>query len=65
MVYGDDTTTFPHLDNDEDKMIFLSGKDVQRYFDGGEKPLRKPLSQKKLKPTEVIVRGFMKLFKRL
>ena len=64
MVYGDDTTTFPHVDSDEDKMMFLSGRDVQKYFDGGEKPLQKPLSRKKPKPTEVIVRGLKKLFKR-
>jgi hypothetical protein len=64
MVYGDDTTTFPHLDNDDDKMIFLSGRDVQKYFDGGEKPLRKPLNKKKPKSTEAIVRGFKNLFKK-
>ena len=64
MVYGDDTTTFPHLDNDEDKMMFLSSRDVQKYFDGGEKPLRKPLSKKKPKVTEVIVRSFGNLFKK-
>ena len=64
MVYGDDTTTFPHSDNDEDKMMFLSGRDVQKYFYGGEKPLQKPLNKKKSNPTEAIVRGFKDLFKR-
>jgi len=64
MVYGDDTTTFPHLDDDEDKMIFLSGKDVQRYFDGGEKPMQKPLSRKKPNPLVALVRGFKGLFKK-
>ena len=64
MVYGDDTTTFPNPDNDEDKMMFLTGRDVQKYFEGDEKPLRKPLSRKKIKPKDVIFGSFRSLFKR-
>lgn len=64
MVYGDDTTTFPHSDNDEDKMIILSGRDVQKYFNTDDKPLRKPLNKKKSNPAEAIFRSCRNLFKR-
>ena len=65
MDYSDDTTTVPHLDNDEDKMMFLSGRDVQKYFDADSKPLRKPLNMKKPDSTNAIVRRFKNVFKKL
>jgi len=61
MAYGDDTTTFPHLDNEDDKMMFLSSREVQKYFDSGDKPLRKLLSNRKPKLIEAIIRGFRNL----
>ena len=64
MVYSDDTTTFPRFDNDEDKMMILSGKEVQKYFEGGEKTVQKLLGKKKPRPMEMIFRGFRRLMKR-
>ena len=63
MDYTEDTTTFPDIENDEDKMVILSGSDVQKYFDVGQQPLRRPL--KKIKPSskEAIIRSIKTLFK--
>ena len=63
MSFNDDATTFPHTENDENKMVILSGRDRQKYFDVGQQPLRRPLQKSKFTSKEAFVRGIKTLFK--
>jgi len=64
MVYSEDTTTILNMDDDDgdDKMVILSGREVQKYFDGGLDPLRKPLKKSKPGLVGACADQFKKLF---
>ena len=47
MYLSDDTTTQINKDLNEDKMLFLTGKQRLKYFAEVRTPVSKPLSQKK------------------
>ncbi len=47
MYFSDDTTTQINKDLNEDKMLFLTGKQRLKYFSDSRTPVAKPLSEKK------------------